>query len=466
MKFAPGADLSSDDSIQVAVREKCAASVVLRAVNRYAFSDLSHLAWSWQLVSNRSAEPVHCGHFELHTRNGVQDVVLILDSAVSSVRQLEQSGPTKYFLNISGFLVSDSPWAEAGHIVVREQFKVNFLFEESLTLLEPLRSFGCASETCGRLEVLSNLDEIRVFFSDNHFSSPLVALQKTTGNLVVYSPKGRNLLADSARSNFTRAATDNDKGGIETSLNHMFSKAMHPLSGLLHPIYGLLFGKEEFSHYLHWKRHGFDESTPPRAVCSGLNATEKNQGAKVEVSAVCSIVSCLDKELFKISLLYEVFSDSRVCISHHIVPHPSIRRIASIPRVGMKLHLDPSLYHIQYFGRGPEENYPDRQAGSFMGVYRTTPSKMAYTKYVVPSENGSRSDCEWISFVNRSGAGVLIVSENESNETKFSCSAQLHSSTELDSATHTCDLEKRKDGSAPIHVNIDSSLMGLGGDNR
>jgi hypothetical protein len=131
--------------------------------------------------------------------------------------------------------------------------------------------------------------------------------------------------------------------------------------------------------------------------------------------------------------------------------------------------LDSSLFHIQYFGRGPGENYPDRKSGSEMGVYGTTPLDMAYGNYIVPGENGSRSECEWMTFLSDKGDGVCIVSDTgDEKHTSFSASALLHSAQELHSAahTHTDDLPRRSNGHDPIHVNVDHKLMGLGGDNR
>jgi Beta galactosidase small chain len=97
-----------------------------------------------------------------------------------------------------------------------------------------------------------------------------------------------------------------------------------------------------------------------------------------------------------------------------------------------------------------------------MGFYETTPSCMGYT-YIMPSENGSRSDCKWVSFRGVDGTGMCIASERSDG---FSFSSLLHSATELNSAAHTCDLEARRDGEHPTHCSIDHRLMGLGGDTR
>jgi beta-galactosidase len=455
--FTPGTD-SNAEGLHVVVEGDRAASVVLHATNRYTFRDLSHLAWSWQLTSNRSAEPVRSGHFELPNRHSIQDIVLILDAAVPSVRKLHESGAAKgdkYFLNIRGFLVSDTSWAFAGHILVRQQFKLSFDFEESIPR-PPIDSTQSEAHTRRKLETHSDDQEVRVSFQGD--ASPFVVLDKSTGSIVSYSPQGHNLFAGDTRANFTRAATDNDKGGMELALDFIFPFKVDRLFALFH-------GTEEFSYYSHWRRVGLDASSPPRAICSRMKITE-DHGEKVDVVALCSILSSRNgTELFKITIHYTIFSDGRVRVSHHVIPQPILKKTSSLPRVGMNLQLDPSLSQIQYFGRGPEENYPDRKAGSEMGVYATTPSDMGYFNYIVPGENGSRSDCEWIAFRRKEGDGVCILSkEDENSDSNFSCSALLYSTSELEAATHTCDLERRESG--PIHVNIDHKLMGLGGDNR
>jgi len=86
-----------------------------------------------------------------------------------------------------------------------------------------------------------------------------------------------------------------------------------------------------------------------------------------------------------------------------------------------------------------------------------------YTKYIVPGENGSRSDCEWIAFRREDRVGMCVVAEGAN---PLSFSALLHSASELEAAKHTCDLEGRENGKSPIHCSIDHALMGVGGDTR
>ncbi|MDR2792017.1 MAG: beta-galactosidase, partial [Tannerellaceae bacterium] len=63
----------------------------------------------------------------------------------------------------------------------------------------------------------------------------------------------------------------------------------------------------------------------------------------------------------------------------------------TLPRIGLRFRLPETLNEVEYFGRGPEENYPDRCAGTPIGLYHTTAEQL-YFPYVRPQENGHHSD--------------------------------------------------------------------------
>ena len=66
-----------------------------------------------------------------------------------------------------------------------------------------------------------------------------------------------------------------------------------------------------------------------------------------------------------------------------------------LPRLGVSMHLDRSMEHVRYFGRGPGENYPDSKEAGLMGVYENTIDGL-FTNYVVPQSNGNHMDCKWV----------------------------------------------------------------------
>jgi len=77
------------------------------------------------------------------------------------------------------------------------------------------------------------------------------------------------------------------------------------------------------------------------------------------------------------------------------------------PRIGVRFRLPEIMDNISYLGRGPQENYWDRKAGSMIDLYKTTAEKMYYP-YVRPQENGHHSDTRWVTLTAVKGKGLLI----------------------------------------------------------
>lgn len=79
----------------------------------------------------------------------------------------------------------------------------------------------------------------------------------------------------------------------------------------------------------------------------------------------------------------------------------------NVPRIGMRLRLPKNMEYVEYYGRGPIENYIDRNAGSMLGIYNAKVSDL-YFPYVRPQENGHHTDTRWISLTDKDGQGLLI----------------------------------------------------------
>ncbi|MDL2320467.1 DUF4981 domain-containing protein [Alistipes sp. OttesenSCG-928-B03] len=84
------------------------------------------------------------------------------------------------------------------------------------------------------------------------------------------------------------------------------------------------------------------------------------------------------------------------------------REMLELPRIGMRFRVPERFANVNYYGRGPEENYTDRYRGSMVGLYATTADDM-YTRYVRPQENGHRTDTRWFAATDRQGRGLLVV---------------------------------------------------------
>ena len=452
--------------IRVQVEKNSVARLLFQVENRYSFQGLDHIVWTWMLKSNRSTEVIRSERFHVPERRQQTEelVELRLDSVVSRVRLLEKSKPllgNSYFLLIRGELRKDTCWAKAGHVVVTHHFCIEFDFGEAVApFTSPVAGNGL-SPASERLETVCNSDSIEVFRIIGGKAFALASFCTESGALKSYSPQGQNVLCSPLLPNFVRAATDNDQGGLELALGFFL------LPSFVNNLALRWKGTKAFSHFSHWKMVGLDGAAPVKIECPRIRITSASSSAVVGIVALMSVFSPDGKvELFKVKHHYTLFDDGRIRISCVVVPQLGpLQTVMSLPRVGLTMQLEPQFHNIQYFGRGPGENYPDRKAGSELGIYKTTPFDMPYLKYVVPGENGSRSDCEYVAFRSNDGEGFLVASTLPSNAlSTFNCSAQFHSISELHQALHTCDLPRRNNGEHAVHVNIDHRLMGLGGD--
>jgi beta-galactosidase len=130
-----------------------------------------------------------------------------------------------------------------------------------------------------------------------------------------------------------------------------------------------------------------------------------------------------------------------------------------IPRLGMMMVLPEGYENVTWFGRGPWENYVDRNTAAFVDLYQTTVTDMFYP-YPSVQGTGYRSDVKWVTVTNSQGDGWMI-----SGDAPVGFSA-LHFSPE--------DLTFEKRGTKhPVEMtpkpetflNVDHMMMGVGGDN-
>ena len=70
---------------------------------------------------------------------------------------------------------------------------------------------------------------------------------------------------------------------------------------------------------------------------------------------------------------------------------PTATDIPLIPKFGMRMRLHKDMYSVEWYGRGPAENYPDRKLSQHIGTYHMRVSEMGHD-YVHPQDNGYRCD--------------------------------------------------------------------------
>jgi beta-galactosidase len=136
------------------------------------------------------------------------------------------------------------------------------------------------------------------------------------------------------------------------------------------------------------------------------------------------------------------------------------KELPELPRFGMRMMLVNGFSQLNYYGRGPVENYSDRKTASFIGTYSSSVTDQ-FTHYIRPQENGYKTDTRWVELTN----GELVVRIDAVEEPI--CFSALHNTTEdLDPGVtkkqqHVSDITPRK----LTVLHIDHAQRGVGGDN-
>ena len=130
-------------------------------------------------------------------------------------------------------------------------------------------------------------------------------------------------------------------------------------------------------------------------------------------------------------------------------------------RYGMQLQMPQQYSSLEYYGRGPHENYCDRHDSEFLGIYRSKVSK-EYFPYIRPQESGNHTDIRWFEvYDHETGRGLRFYSN-----APMECSALPYLVEDLDAGDvkehrwgqHSGDLTER-----PLtQVHIQQRQMGLG----
>ena len=129
-----------------------------------------------------------------------------------------------------------------------------------------------------------------------------------------------------------------------------------------------------------------------------------------------------------------------------------------LPCLGITLKLPKELKNIEYLGRGPWDNYPDRHASALVDIYKSTVSEQ-YVHYPRPQDSGNHDDVQWLKITDDKGHGWLIEPLPSGGAgVGFSFSALPYSVQQLYNATHDYELKEED----CVWLNLDCAVMGLG----
>ncbi|BAV04993.1 beta-galactosidase [Filimonas lacunae] len=307
------------------------------------------------------------------------------------------------FLNLAYSTTTAQPLVPAGWVVATEQLPVQ--------VAQPVMVVVQSAGTITRKELPGKLQ-----FSGNKLT---VAFDKATGKLCEYNSRGAALLdtAYAVTPNFWRAPTDNDYG------------AKTPV-----------------------KLQAWKQATQQQ-VLSGITDTLRNGLAIVQASYQLPAVKAT------LHIRYEFNAAGKMLVQQWLEASADTSvKVAVMPRFGMHWILPKGFEYVHYYGRGPQENYADRNFAAQVGIYQQTVDAQ-YFPYVVPQETGNKTEVRWWHIINKQGRGLRVYSDS-----LLSISALHFFDSDLDNGAkrnqrHAANLVKREQ----TQLNIDGKQMGVGG---
>lgn len=276
-----------------------------------------------------------------------KEIVLKLPS--SSVLDKEET-----FINFQLRSLKEDRGIPAGYTVAYEQIA-----------LSPMKPAAAPSLKGPRLSAEADGDIFAARSSAVDF-----VFDKSKGVVTSYKVKGRQYIHDGfgLQPNFWRGETDND------------------------------YGNGAPKRQMVWK-----EATADLKVGE---ATVKMDGDAVLMTVVYDLPtgnSC--------TVDYRIYPSGVVHVTMDYNPLAEDSKVGEIPRVGIRWRMPASMDRVEYYGRGPVENYTDRRSGAKIGVYNTTAGDM-YHAYVRPQENGHRTDTRRLSLMDKSGHGLTVLADS------------------------------------------------------
>lgn len=378
--------------------------------NENFFRDLSNMRLTWELVSEGKV-----------VGKGAEEA---LNVAPQERRRISLGGFSipaeskgkETVLNIDFKLKSPEPLLDAGYAVARQQLQVSdYKFP---TIDEIMPTAAKATQTKGKATDEMVVKEEQIACLSLQAAQTTVTFNKATG-LIDYldingSPafkKGYSLKPD-----FWRAPTDND------------------------------YGANQQKNFAAWKN--------PQMNLKKFECKELGDAKQVVVLYEMPTVSS------KLEMTYTLRPDGQLVVNEKLTTDPNAKEKPQMFRFGMQLVMPNEFSTLQYYGRGPGENYSDRHWGDRIGVY-TSPVADQYWGYVRPQESGNHTDVRWWKVLSGKGTGLEFYSN-----APMECSSLNFLPDDLDDGpvktahqSHSGDLTPRKF----TVVKIQQRQFGVGG---
>ncbi|GHV91112.1 hypothetical protein AGMMS50268_16150 [Spirochaetia bacterium] len=395
--------------------------------NRFDFSGLKAIGFHWQL---RTRDAILAeGRISLPDLAPGASAEIALGVPKNSAPQ--QDGGT-FYLHGDFYLKQDTPWAQAGFIIGSGER----IIRESLPLLPPKNSAGAGvnppqktkaaavSAAAATPAAVSALREFAALFKPSLFRVPTQNDGlKTCGHL----------RGDPAAEFYYR------------------NKALYPWLDL--DLLHLRCTKEKTENI---SCEGGPAVRYTTVLLAGENAARgfKNTRLGTYTCIIGPFVSGLTSAAGETQSIPPAPESLVMDIVFDLDP-----ALPELPKVGITAKIPAGYSDISWFGLGPEESYPDRMAGVFLGSYRNTVAELE-VPYIMPQENGNRSGVRSITLSGKTArdAAITILPDKPVN---MSCSR--YTQENMLSALHTCDLVDVSVGKDGYYMlNIDIAQRGVG----
>lgn len=305
------------------------------------------------------------------------------------------------YLNLTYRLKSAEPLIPAGHIIATEQLKLGGEYKNNILV----KAEGKISREEKGNDIVFSSNTIRIVFD------------KQKGWMKSYTVKGKDMLDRSygLKPNFWRAPNDNDFGaGLQLKLKK-------------------------------WK------TAVANSSLKDLDVQLHSEIATVKASYDLPDVGA------GLTISYTINGGGEVLVQEKIKADTT-KKTEIMPRFGMQWIMPKGFENIEYYGRGPQENYLDRNFSAHIGWYKQTVTAQ-YFHYVTPQETGNKTDVRWYKITDGKKKGLQITSD-----VPLSMSALHYFDSDLDDGDahhqrHATDLTPR----AQTQLNIDYKQMGVGG---
>ncbi len=369
----------------------------IKLINRYNFTSLDYFDARWQIKSE--GKLLQEGEISLP---GIQPK----DSGIIRLPiRLPEPDPAgllpgkEYFLDIQVFLPEDKKWATKGHLVAWEQFLLSSVSPAPATATADIPSPDY-TVTEEQASVIINGKGYTITFSKE-------------GMLESWLLDGKELIMNGAFINFWRPPTENDL--------------------------------KDRNGYGKWKEAGLDSLDH---ILTGFTTSRDDEGRLLLTSSF-DLHNKRQELIFQVKISYRIDGDGKMQVEVLADPGDKPEYLA---KTGMQFRLPGRYSNVEWYGMGPHETYPDRQSSGRVDVFRKTVDEL-WEDYIVPQENGNRSQIRRVSISDDQGYGLRFSSQEPMN-----FSAYRYNDASITEAKHTWQLEKED----YITFNFDYRQSGLG----